>query len=170
MSAVYKLPTAKVLKAAILGDTATVEVEISLETYLTFPIAPADLRETDSHRMVFPFHGLIAREGEKSTFETYRPVLPVPPVGSTYTFCSWWIQQAMLAVIDTSCAWKFLAYPDNGSHDHCLITWDTISAYTGERHAYHSRHGWITVQAYREFIEQDVLRLRNNPRSIELVT
>jgi len=164
----YSLPTVKVLEAVMVNETATVTLKVSQEHYLGYPIASADLRQTDPHLLVFPFHQLVGREGPRLVFETYQSELMIPVGGSTHFFCSWWTPQAMDAVRDKSAQWELLAYPDNGDHNHCLLTWETISAYTSEREGYHSRHGWITLKAYHDFIEQDLLRVRSHSRSIEL--
>jgi hypothetical protein len=146
----YQLPAATVLAARLSDDVAAVTIEVSRQDYLSYPIAPADLRRSNPHELVFPFHQLVDRQGSRVVFETYGPELPLPAMGSVHTFC-----------------WELLTYPDDGDHDHCLLTWKTISADTGDRVGYHSAHGWVTGDAYREFIEQDALRVRSCWRSIE---
>ena len=150
MTEPYQLPAATVLAARLSDDVAAVTIEVSRQDYLSYPIAPADLRRSNPHELVFPFHQLVDREGSRVVFETYGPELPLPAMGSVHTFC-----------------WELLTYPDDGDHDHCLLTWKTISADTGDRVGYHSAHGWVTGDAYREFIEQDALRVRSCWRSIE---
>lgn len=67
----------------------------------------------------------------------------------------------MRAALDLGADWKRLAYPDDGTHEHCLFTWTTISSYEGERAGYFSpKHGWITDRSYAEFIVRDIYRLR----------
>jgi hypothetical protein len=170
MAEPYQLPTAKVLSAILAANMATVTIEISQEDYLGYPIAPADLRKLDTGESVFDFHQLIGRKGAKLVFETYKPQRLAPCVGATYAFCSWWIPNAMDAVRDMSAKWNRLPFPDDGQHDHCLLTNETISAYAERKEGYRSVHGWITVEAYREFIERDRLRIRNNNKSIERST
>jgi hypothetical protein len=160
------LPTVNVLSVVRSSDAVTVEIEISREDYLRYPVAPADLRQLDTCASVFPLHQLVGRTGPRLVFETYQPELALPQVGTTYEFCSWWVPQAMDAVRDPSAAWQRLAYPDNGDHDHCLLTWEAIASYAEHKEGYCSVHGWITVAAYREFIEQDKLRVRTNWRGI----
>lgn len=150
MTEPYQLPAATVLAARLSDDVAAVTIEVSRQDYLSYPIAPADLRRSNPHELVFPFHQLVDRQGSRVVFETYGPELPLPAMGSVHTFC-----------------WELLTYPDDGDHDHCLLTWKTISADTGDRVGYHSAHGWVTGDAYREFIEQDALRVRSCWRSIE---
>ena len=167
MTEPYQLPAATVLAARLSDDVAAVTIEVSRQDYLSYPIAPADLRRSNPHELVFPFHQLVDRQGSRVVFETYGPELPLPAMGSVHTFCSWWVPEAIDAVRDTSVQWELLTYPDDGDHDHCLLTWKTISADTGDRVGYHSAHGWVTGDAYREFIEQDALRVRSCWRSIE---
>lgn len=53
----YRLPTAKVMAADFADDVARLTVEVSQQDYLKYPIAPADLRRSDPHQMVFPSVG-----------------------------------------------------------------------------------------------------------------
>ena len=169
MSEPYHLPTATVVEATQRGDVATVTLQFEAEqqNYLRYPIAPADLRYELTHRLRFPLHQLVMRDGLRLVFETYAPPLPLPTSGGAFTFCSWFAPEALNAVRDVSARWELLDYPDNGHHDHCLLTWETISAYTGDHQGYRSHHGWITVAAYEEYIERDVLHIRRAWRSIE---
>jgi hypothetical protein len=156
-----------VLSAILAGDVATVSVRLSRAEHLGRPIAPADLRETDPYRLVFPFHQLVGRDGSVLLFETYSPAEPLQEVGSTHTFSSWLLPAAFDALLDLAAVWTLADYPDDDDHDHCLFTWEAISAHGGRSPAYHSEHGWITADAYRDFIEADILRIRRRPRSIE---
>lgn len=58
--------------------------------------------------------------------------------------------------MDTSLDWRLQRF-DESDHDHCLLSWRTIME--GDM-AYRSRAGWITVDAYDRYIENDPLRLR----------
>lgn len=167
MTKQYNLPTAELLSVFVSKDNVTIAITISRQEYLSYPIAPASLIEPNT-RSFFPLHQLVKREGPRLVFETYKLDLPHPLAGAIYEFCSWWIPDAMDAVRDTSAKWERLIYPDNGCHDHCLLTWSTISAYEGHKEGYYnSLYGWITIEAYRDFIERDILRIRRNWRSIE---
>jgi hypothetical protein len=67
----------------------------------------------------------------------------------------------MTAALDAAARWQHLPYPDDGSHQHCLFSWETIASYAPARSGYFSpAHGWITEQAYKEVIEDDVYHLR----------
>lgn len=167
MAEPYQLPTARVLAVDRSCDVSTVAIEISREDYVSYPIAPASLWRLDSDEEVFSFHQLVRREYGRLVFETYGTDAPPPRVGSTHRFCSWWIPAAMDAVRETSARWERLTYPDDGCHDHCLLTWERLSAQGPHTEGYRSPHGWITVEACHEFIEQDRFRLRSHWRSIE---
>jgi hypothetical protein len=166
MSQPYQLPTATVLSADLSLDVATVSVRISQSDYLSYPIAPASLWRLNADEKVFELHQLVHCEGPRLVFETYEPATVPPIVGADFRFCSWWMPHAMNAVRDTSAIWERLAYRGDG-HDHCLLTWEKVSATDGEREGYHSEHGWVTVGAYREFIALDRLRIRGLWRSVE---
>ena len=161
MSKHYFLPTAVVLSAYSSDDTATTIINISHQDYLGYPIAPASLKERVNSDFNFPLYQLVKREGPRLTFETYNIDIPQPIVGVTYEFYSWWIPDAIDAVLDTSVKWKQITYPDNGDHDHCLLTGETISAYDGYKEGYYSDlYGWITIEAHSKFIAHDILRIR----------
>ena len=73
----------------------------------------------------------------------------------------------MDAVRDMSATWARLSYPNDGEHDHCLLSWETIAAYADHKEGYHSSHGWVAVESFHEYIETDRLRIRSAWKSIE---
>jgi ribosomal protein S18 acetylase RimI-like enzyme len=73
----------------------------------------------------------------------------------------------MDAVRDTSVSWTRQNYPYPGEHAHCLLTWQTIADYAEHKEGYFSEHGWITVDAYEKYIENDRCLIRSNWQSIE---
>jgi rubrerythrin len=163
----YRLPKAIVIQAERSRDVATVMIEISREDYLDYPIAPASIWRRYPDEIIFQFHQLIARDGRRLVFETYRPEFPLPAIRTQGDFGSWWSHWAMDSVRDLSATWERLPYPIDGEHDHCLLTWDTIAAYADEKEGYQSSHGWITVKSHKEYIERDRLRIRSAWVSIE---
>jgi hypothetical protein len=174
MAEPYRLPTVAILDSVASDEVATITLDLSREDYLSYPIAPAnllssdaDLQRPETFACLFELHQLIAREGTRLVFETYVPAQALPVVGATYAFCSWWTHWAMDAVRDLSANWQQSTYPDDGSHEHCPLTWETISSYTGDREGYRSQHGWITIAGYRDYIERDRLRIRSHWRSCE---
>lgn len=128
------------------------------------PIAPGALYDKPKlGEERFPLHRVSKRDGLTITFETFSPGLsvPPPPVGKSFFYRGWWTQAAMNAALDRHGDWKRIAYPNDGTHEHCLFLWETISSYTGERIGYYSsKHGWITERAYTDFIVRDVYHLR----------
>jgi hypothetical protein len=69
----------------------------------------------------------------------------------------------MEAALDAATVWEHREYPDDGSHDHCLFTWETIAAYAENRVGWYSeKHGWVTAKAYQDFIANDVYHLREH--------
>jgi hypothetical protein len=96
------------------------------------------------------------------TFETYNTSLAPPKLGERYTFRSWWTAQAAEAVLDRSARWVEQVYPGKDEHDHCLLTWEAI--YSGQVGRFCAEHGWITNEAYGNFIEGDPYRLRASNR------
>src|SRR5258706_11406480 len=126
------------------------------------PLAPAGLYSKPmSGQKQFQLHK-VSHEGELFRFETYgEPTAPLPTPGQIFFYRPWWMPKALQAVRDIDAKWIRKNYPDNGEHNHCLFTWETISSYAGEREAYWSeKYGWITVKAYEDFIAKDIYRLR----------
>ena len=165
MTEPYNLPSAKVVNVLVANDVVTTTIEISNESYLGYPIAPADLRRPKTHEGLWEFHQLVERDGPRLVFETYRPVQAPPEPGGAYVFCSWWIPDAMDAVRDLSATWERLSYLGRDDCVWCPLTYDRMDE---QAEGYQSGHGWITVAGYREFIEEDRLRVRTNWRSIEV--
>jgi hypothetical protein len=146
----------------------TTTIEVDRCSYLSYPIAPASLRSRDYDVTLFDFHQLIRRDGIQLTFETYGASTPPPPVDTKHPFCSWWTSRAMAAVGDLAAKWDLRPYPGDG-HDHCLLTWTKFSAIGEEADGYfNDEYGWITKEAFRDFIAEDRLRIRRFWRSIEL--
>jgi hypothetical protein len=126
------------------------------------PVAPGALYETPgSGDALFPVHRVSKKEGLTFEFETFSSGLKLPPSGKTFSYRGWWTRGAMKAALDSDGGWRRLAYPNDGTHEHCLFTSETISSYTGEKIGYYSaNHGWITERSYMEFIVRDIYRLR----------
>jgi hypothetical protein len=128
----------------------------------TFPASPT--AATSRQSPPFEFHKVVEEGDAVVTVETYDWNGPIPEVGEQIILQSWWDPVQLEAVLDLDAIWSYESYPDNGDHDHCLLTWTTIAAYGDfERMGYRSKHGWITVAAYQEYIKEDRLRLRRKP-------
>jgi hypothetical protein len=167
LSTSQQSPTATVLSVGVNEDIATTEIEISQEDYLRYPIAPAWLWCEETRQMIFPFDQLVGLNNRRLRLETYRPQSTLPRVGDVRQFVSLWNHWAMDAVQDVSAGWARQKYPYPGEHDHCLLTWETIAECAEHKEGYVSAHGWITVEAYEEYIERDRCRIRSNWQSIE---
>jgi hypothetical protein len=104
-------------------------------------------------------HKLVNRElGEVLVFESYGIVSTPPESGDQVILRPWWTPDAWNAATDPQRNWQRRIY-DESDHDHCLLTWQTISV--GEE-AYRSELGeWVSADAYERFIRNDVLRLRD---------
>ena len=131
------------------------------EAYMD-PVAPGALYDRpDSADAQFLVHKLVEQSGLIYTFETFERGVKPPPVGRQFYYRGWWVRAAMQAALDVSARWERKAYPDNGSHDHCLFSWEAIGANEPHKVAYFSEvHGWITEQAYVDFIARDFYFLR----------
>ncbi len=102
--------------------------------------------------------------GESYCFEAAQERTPLQ-VGRTYGYQGIWDGNGYDAVADLDAHWEHAEYPDNGDHDHCAISFETISSYTGERFGYRNPdHGWITEEAYREQIVDDIYGIRRRVR------
>ena len=67
----------------------------------------------------------------------------------------------MAAALDIDAVWIRKEYPDDGTHEHCIFTWETMSAYSGVSTGWWSQeHGWVTDAAYENHIKNDIYRLR----------
>jgi hypothetical protein len=153
-------PLVEVLEAGVTERGYRVVCRFS-EAYLDH-VAPGALYDKPgSADPVFLVHRVSKQDGLVYTFETFDAGMKLPPVGRKFYYRGWWVRAAMLAALDASALWKRSAYPDNGSHDHCLFTWEAIGASEPHKVAYFSEtHGWITEQAYVDFIVRDIYHLR----------
>ena len=87
----------------------------------------------------FALHRVVARNNDELTFESYGPrVASAPLPGSVFFYRGWWVKAAMAAALDTAAEWKRLRYPNDGSHEHCLFSWETIASYAPACSAYFS--------------------------------
>jgi hypothetical protein len=156
----YQEPIATVLSITQSDDA--IQIQLKLSILPIPPIAPASLHDfIQPHSLLIEIHKLV-RQGENNcTFETYATPQGLPRVGQQYLFRSWWTFEQLSSVKDTSRIWVRELYPDNGGHEHCLLTWEYIAAYADHKEGYHSGRDWITVGAYQTYIENDLLRIRN---------
>jgi hypothetical protein len=126
------------------------------------PVAPGAFYDRPgSSDPLFPVHRTSKKDGLTFDFETFSAGLKPPPAGKALFYRGWWTKAAMRAALEIDGGWRRLAYPDDGTHEHCLFTLAAISSRDGERIGYHSpKHGWITERSYIDFIVRDIYRLR----------
>lgn len=164
----YHEPVVEVIGAVQRGDTVRTSLSVVTRgslTRLSPPLAPASLVTLDDPtRSLFDLHRAIASDSGLS-YETYDTQHQLPTIGRQYLLRFWWDQRGLDAVIDRDATWVRQPYPAGapGTHDHCLLTWETIAAHSEHPVAYRSHHGWLTDDAYEQYIAQDVLRLRRPP-------
>lgn len=153
-------PLVEVLEAAVTDRGVRIVCRFS-EAYLD-PVAPGALYDKPgSADAAFLVRRVSKKDELVYTFETFDTELKPPPVGRHFFYRGWWVRAAMKAALDASARWQRKAYPENGSHDHCLFTWEGIGAQEPNKVAYFSEaHGWITERAYVDFIVRDIYHLR----------
>ena len=155
----YQDAVGEIVDIARQGDLTRTVLEVDrVEGGSLWPSNLFDRAEPS--RNVLELHKLLQRQGEILTYESYDLDSPLPAKGGQYIFRSMWTPDVLDIVLNTELAWKRELYPDNGSHDHCPLTWKTICSYTGEREGYRSGSIWISVDAYERYIRNDILRVR----------
>ena len=127
------------------------------------PVAPAGLYvDPKTGNEQFQLHRVVSNNGLVYTFDTFRSTHPSPKVGDVFSYRGWWLPEAMEAALDQNEKWMKKKYPDNGNHDHCLFTWDTIASYAENSEGYFSeKYGWITSESFEKYIHGDVYHLRD---------
>ena len=153
-------PRVEILESSRIDDGCRVVCRFS-EAY-SDPVAPGAFYEKPaSAEDVFRVHRVADRVGLVFTFETFGTDLPLLPSGRSLFYRGWWTKAAMRAALDVNCNWERMAYPNDGTHEHCLFTWAAIAADEGERVGYFSKtHGWVAERAYMDFVVRDIYRLR----------
>ena len=159
----YREPLAKVLQ--VHKRHGTVLTLLKVNKVPAPPIAPAALYLSKKPgQKVLELHKLLSQDRENLEFETYDVGSgPLPEKSHTYIFRVWWVPSTLKLVIDKNLRWVRQKYPDDKTHTHCPLTYETISAYQGHREGYRCGNIWITTNAYRRFVRDDVLRLRGIP-------
>jgi hypothetical protein len=158
----YVEPKATILDIRMDGATTTVIADF--DRMPSEPIAPAALYVNPrSGSEQFQLHKLVSVSDLKLEFQTFASTHPLPQVGAAFSFRSWWTTDAMEAALDVGAKWTRRTYPDDGTHQHCLFTWESIEANAEHPEGYYSEeHGWISVRAYEDFIRDDIYRVRRD--------
>lgn len=141
---------------------------VSFDRSPTHPIAPAFL--FDSAPQLYARTPLAVLEWGWQEGAVWRFELANAPrdvnIGASYGYQAMWSASGFDAVADLDAVWVESDYPDDGTHEHCLLTYATISAYQGDRTGYRSdTHGWLTSDAYREHIALDRYGIRARIRN-----
>ena len=134
-------PPAQVVAMETRGGVTRVVMTILDMDYLPGPpLAPGILWDRDdANREVLPLHKLVEQSDSTLVCETYDHAGPLPELGRQYIFGSWWTSDTLDAVLDRQAVWVRERYPDNGTHEHCRLTWETIAAYgTYQWEGYHT--------------------------------
>ena len=163
MNKPWKRPAVAVANVVHLPDRVRMLCRLAEEP--SPPVAPAGLwSDATKGTALFDVHRVQSRNGLVFVFETFGSEIEnAPKEGATVFLQSHWLPSAMTAALDVTAVWEHRVYPDDGEHDHCAFTWETISSYTEVRAGYWCKeHGWVTEQAYFDFIENDTYRLRSH--------
>jgi hypothetical protein len=156
----YQECSAKVTDVMKNGDVVSTTLEVT--EVPSYPPAPAGLYsdKPDNHEAI-QLHKLAKIDGKTLTYETYKHQGLLPKLGDVYIFRLWWTPDQLEAVKDTFRSWALEEYPENSDHTHCLLTWETIGAKADHKIGYRSGRDWITEEAYKTYIVDDLLRVRH---------
>ncbi len=138
---------------------------VSFDKILLPPVIPAFLFGLTQSREALNRNALVIlqwnrNEGPEWIFEVSATPRDVE-VGRHYGMQEMWTPEAYDAVTDLTATWVEAQYPNDGTHEHCLVTFATISAHTGEHAGYvSSEHGWLSERAYQEHIVRDAYGIR----------
>jgi hypothetical protein len=126
------------------------------------PLAPGTLYLNEpGQTVVFELHRVVSITGRSVVFETFRDAVPAgwnePSEGQRYRWRGWIIPAAWDAIQSRPEDWHLQSV--EGDHEHCIITWETISK--GEPGYYHPvLREWVSVAAFQKFMQDDIYRLR----------
>ena len=161
----YRAPRGTIVSCVRRGDVTTTVIDA--DRLHSEPFAPAALWTIKKPAIeVFQLHKAIGKRDLRLTFETYDTTVPPPISGVNYTYQCWWTDSQVAAVLDTTAVWILEPFPDDGDHDHCLLTWEHIAAYADCNEAYHSHLGWIAPEAFESYVQRDILRFRSGIKPI----
>lgn len=156
----YVSPKGKILN--VQEENGVTRLIVEFDRMDSGPVAPAGLYiDPMSGNATFELHRVIGVDALVFTFETFSRTHALPGVGDIFSYRGWWMPAAMEAALDTGEAWERKSYPDDGDHDHCLFTWESIASYTDHDEGYFSsKYGWITCESFDQFISGGLYRLR----------
>lgn len=125
-------------------------------------IAPSSLVPLSQPSLpsVLVFHRCTRVLPTEFEFESYGTGAVGVQVGSEYEFRQWWDNDEIDLVADLSRAWSLEDFPDPTDHIHCPLTWESIPSIEHGLKAWRSGTDWISVEAHRTYIVNDLLRMR----------
>jgi hypothetical protein len=154
-------PGVSILQCSRVDDVVTTELCLKEGSWPAAPLAPATVwGGEDDRERVIDLHRLVSLREDAATFESYGIGEVQVSSGDEvrHAFYSWWTPEQLEVARDRGLAWRRRAY-DGADHDHCLLTWQKIQP---RDVAYVSEAGWLSVEAYEQFIRDDRLRLRRS--------
>jgi hypothetical protein len=126
--------------------------------------APAGLYDLETERVeAAQLHKFVSANPaeERAVFRTFAPHCPSPRLANgRYVYRPWWTPDQFALVLDLERIWSRERYPDDGSHEHCFLSWESIASYADNKEGYRSGGLWITVDAYEKYIRDDIFRCR----------
>ena len=138
------------------GDTTRTDLRLDDGEWPFEPVAPAMLC-TDDRQPVIQLHKLLRLDDNTAALESYELAGEPPRPGGQYLMFSWLNPKELSLVTDNDVQWHRRIF-NKGDHTHCLLTFDEIERGTTAYQA--DDQGWVTVDAWEEYIRDDVLRLR----------
>jgi hypothetical protein len=157
----FVAPVVEVEHVTRSGDVTEICIRGRLDPYKT-ALAPSALYDTRSERIeVAQFHRYLESIGERHTFQTLHGVtIPDSCIGQRYVFRPWHDQSELDIIADPSRTWTLRRYPDNGDHAHCLVSWETIAAFSDHKSGYESEGVWLTESGYKKYLIDDYYKIR----------
>jgi hypothetical protein len=139
-------------------EVLATELELEEGAWPSLPMAPATIwGGVDGKERVFDLHRLVELDGDTASFESFGVEVPSLLPAGPYDLISWWRPDQFEAVSDTNLVWSRRPYDGPDDDETCLLTWKSILP--GDE-AYVSDAGWVSVEAWEQYIRDDELRLR----------
>lgn len=119
-------PVATVLEISRDGDDLCVSLE--LDRPYSPPLFPASLLRAEGDEAL---HLDRVEEVEPLRYEgrAFDAGHSSVAAGDRFIFRGWWTPDALDLVLDTGRSWVLARCPDDSDHEHCQLTWVTISAH-----------------------------------------
>jgi len=131
--------------------------------FVSEPLVPAALYLVDRpDKEIIQLHKLITRKDDLLTFKSSSNAFTtIPKIGDKYIFRAWWTPDQLDLVKDKNRTWNYEEYPDDGSYEYCALSWEKISSSPDcENFGYRSEDVWLSTDAYKTYIIDDLLEIR----------